>query len=259
MELSDTYSQISLDRLHTLLLDYSSKIPDKLQTLEELRFKAIPETLAQRKKDGDSFLEKTDVTSLVEWKLYVYPTNKFIRKTQSDEPRKHGTYRPNLAKLVASNSVKDICETTRDAFKIYKVDKQDYGKAITTLSKLKGIGPATASLLLSCYDPVSTPFFSDELYRYLHWEEGRSKGWDRKINYSIKEYRSLFERLTELRERLENSSSQDALAIDIEKAAYVLGQSALPGPKKSPSITEDAEDDKALRPPSSKRRRKAPL
>ena len=178
---------------------------------------------------------------------------------QSDKPRKHGTYRPNLAKLVASNSVKDICETTRDAFKIYEVNNQDYGKAITTLSKLKGIGPATSSLLLSCYDPVRVPFFSDELYRYLHWEEGRSKGWDRKINYSIKEYRSLFEKLTELRERLETDSSEAALAIDIEKAAYVLGQSALLSPRKVPPITEDAEDDKALRPPSPKRRRKAPL
>ena len=177
-------------------------------------------------------------------------------RPQSDNYRKHGTYRPNLAKLVASNSVEDICDITRDAFKIYEADNQDYGKAITALSKLKGIGPATSSLLLSCYDPVRVPFFSDELYRYLHWEEGRSKGWDRKINYSIKEYKSLFEKLTELRERLEKDSGKDIPAIDIEKAAYVLGKNALPRPEKLPSNSENAEDDKALRPPSPKRRRK---
>ncbi len=135
--------------------------------------------------------------------------------------------------------------------------KEDYGKSITALSKLKGIGPATASLLLSCYDPVKIPFFSDELYRYLHWEEGKSKGWDRKINYTIKEYKSLFERVTELRERLEKESGKTVSAIDIEKAAYVLGKDALPSPRKLPSDAEDAGGDKALQPPPPKRRRKA--
>ena len=139
---------------------------------------------------------------------------------------------------------------------MYEANNTDYGKSITALSKLKGIGPATSSLLLSCYDPVKIPFFSDELYRYLHWEEGKSKGWDRKINYTIKEYKSLFEKLAGLRERLEKVSGEKVSAIDIEKAAYVLGKDTMPSSKKFISDNEDAKDDKALQPPPPKRRRK---
>ncbi|KAL9135882.1 MAG: hypothetical protein Q9175_002907 [Cornicularia normoerica] len=208
MKATDSPSEISPATLHTHLLSYDSRIPDKIQELEELRLSTIPEALVQRKIDGEPFLEKTEVTSLVEWKL------------------KHGTYRPNLAKLVAANSVKDVRETTKNAFEVYEADKEDYGKSITALNKLKGIGPATSSLLLSCYDPVKIPFFSDELYRYLLWEEAKSKGWDRKINYTIKEYKTLFERVASLRERLEKESGKEVSAIDIEKAAYVLGAPA---------------------------------
>ena len=41
----------------------------QLSDLEELRLSTIPQTLAQRKGDGNAFLEKSEVTSLVEWKL----------------------------------------------------------------------------------------------------------------------------------------------------------------------------------------------
>lgn len=110
---------------------------------------------------------------------------------------------------------------------------------------------------MSCYDPVKIPFFSDELYRYLHWEEAKLKGWDRKINYTIKEYKSLFESMAKLRERLEKDSGNEVSAIDIEKAAYVLGKDGVSNSRKFPLDTEDAEGDKALRPPSPKRQRKA--
>ena len=140
---------------------------------------------------------------------------------------------------------------------MYEAHKEDYDRSITALSKLKGIGPATASLLLSSYDPVGIPFFSDEIYRYVLWEEAKLKGWDRKINYTIKEYRALFERVAALRKRLEEASGEIVSAVHIEKAAYVLGKNALPN-SPGPSInTEDAEDDKALLPPSPKRRKKA--
>ena len=140
---------------------------------------------------------------------------------------------------------------------MYEAQKEDYDKSMTTLSKLRGIGPATASLLLSSYDPVRIPFFSDEVYRYVLWEEAKLKGWDRKINYTIKEYRALFERVAALRKRLEEASGEEVSAVHIEKAAYVLGKNALPNLSESSIDTEDAEDDKALLPPRPKRRKKA--
>jgi len=50
---------------------YEDNVPKSLQSLEELRLREIPESLAQRRKDGNAFLDKTEVTALVEWKLYV--------------------------------------------------------------------------------------------------------------------------------------------------------------------------------------------
>lgn len=141
-----------------------------------------------------------------------------------------------------------------DAFEIYSKDNAHYGKAIIALGKLKGVGPATASLILSSYDPVKIPFFSDELFRYLHWSEVKSKGWDRKINYTIKEYRDLYDRTQEVRQRLEKESGDAVKAIDLEKMAYALGKDA----QRQKDNEIDDENDKALRAPSPKRRRKNP-
>ena len=71
MSATDSSSQMTLDTLYALILRYDSQVPDKIQGLDELRFRTIPETLVQRKKDGKTFLEKTELTSLVEWKLCV--------------------------------------------------------------------------------------------------------------------------------------------------------------------------------------------
>lgn len=145
-------------------------------------------------------------------------------------------------------------------------------KAISTLSKLKGIGPATASLLLSCYNPDQIPFFSDELFRWLHWQtdvggnakKRKSKGMEddgnvnRKINYTAKEYASIFGKTTTLRERLCKESGETITAVDIEKAAYKIIKSAQE--EKSIHALDDESDDavetKASRPPSTKRRKK---
>ena len=50
---------------------YQDHVPDKIQGLEELRLREIPEVIARRREDGSAFLEKTEVTGLVEWKLSV--------------------------------------------------------------------------------------------------------------------------------------------------------------------------------------------
>ncbi|KAL8960021.1 MAG: hypothetical protein Q9183_005536, partial [Haloplaca sp. 2 TL-2023] len=44
-------------------------VSEKNRQLEELRYHTIPEVLANRRKVGDAFLEKTEVQRLIEWKL----------------------------------------------------------------------------------------------------------------------------------------------------------------------------------------------
>ena len=144
-------------------------------------------------------------------------------------------------------------------------------KAISTLSKLKGIGPATASLLLSCYDPDTIPFFSDELFRWLHWQTDVSENSkkrkskdiedngnsNRKIGYTAKEYASIFDKTTNLRKRLSEESGETVTAVDIEKAAYTISQSAQDG-KLARDYYDDpdaAVESKALCPPSPNRRK----
>lgn len=53
---------------------YAKYVPSGLQGLDELRYNEVPKVLNQRTKDGEPFLEKTEVTGLVEWKLYHLST-----------------------------------------------------------------------------------------------------------------------------------------------------------------------------------------
>jgi predicted flap endonuclease-1-like 5' DNA nuclease len=89
--------------------------------------------------------------------------------------RKHGTFRPKLLSLVESNPAPQIASTTRTAYAelstlhhpklkpAYTKDDRPNPRAtaLKKLSELKGIGPATASLLMSVFDPDGVPFFSD--------------------------------------------------------------------------------------------------
>lgn len=87
----------------------------------------------------------------------------------------------------------------------------DTAAAVDGISKLKGIGPATASLLLSVHDPEHVIFFSDEAFWWLC-----CGGKKDVIKYNTKEYKELNQSVQMLAKRL------DVGATDIEKVAYVL-------------------------------------
>ena len=72
----------------------------------------------------------------------------------------------------------------------------------------------------------------------------------------------MYDKTRSLRERLEKESGQTVRAIDLEKMAYVLAKGAQQGPtgwvasKQEKRDHHDGEEsDKALRPPSIKRRK----
>lgn len=144
-----------------------------------------------------------------------------------------------------SNDRDTVEETTTSAFKLLP----DASKALKTLISLKGIGPATASLLLSVAAPDTVPFFSDELFRWCAWDEpGSPDGWQRKIKYNAKEYEFVLEKVNALVKRL------DVRAVDAEKVAWVLGKEGAivddgkeeePGVVKEDDIKEDVAETKA--------------
>lgn len=82
MKASENANTISFETFQFYVSAYESKIPPKIQGLENLRLKELPETVSQRKKDGDAFLEKTEVTALLEWKLCVL--NQRLQSLSSD-------------------------------------------------------------------------------------------------------------------------------------------------------------------------------
>ncbi len=131
------------------------------------------------------------------------------------------------------------------AFAAFDADPSDLPKALTTLAKLRGIGPATASLLLSCYDPATVPFFADELFLYVHWEERKGVGWDRKIGYTMKEYKALVEKVDMLRDRLNSENGHVVLAVDIEKVAYVLKRVDATGDGHAETVRDEVELERA--------------
>ena len=161
----------------------------------------------------DGYLTKDEVVQLVEWKL------------------KHGTFRPALLGMARAHPPDVIEDTTRRAFsELHHADSTSSTsalRALKTLCSLRGIGPATASLLLSCAAASEVPFFSDELYRWMLSDEpdtGKGLGWQRKIGYTDKEYSMLLEAVQRCRRTMSGSEWGKVGAMELEKVAYVLGR-----------------------------------
>lgn len=138
--------------------------------------------------------------------------------------RKHGTFRPSLMSLVSSNSEDVIKDTTARAYAAVSQPPsskpetliQGIMEALSILTSLRGIGPASASLLLSVRFPQSVPFFSDEAYQWLTYTLGDP--WATSIKYNVKEYRGMLAASLALCKRLEVD------AADVERVGWVLGQ-----------------------------------
>ena len=145
--------------------------------------------------------------------------------------------------LVSSNDSAAVQDTIAEALKVYEKGS-DVSKTLATLTKLRGIGPATASLLLAVHHPAEVPFFSDEAYYWL-CNDGRPES----LKYNMKEYDMLIAESRHLMKRL------DVSALDTEKVAYVLmkqgGQEVAPG--KSGSGKPDKTATSAPQAPDKKR------
>lgn len=151
------------------------------EELDEWRYDELPEQLEKRwKAEGEVWLTKTELQCLMDYKL------------------QKGKFRATLPKLISQNSADDVKEATSKGLTTWlekindiKLDK-DYIEAakiaIKDLSVLRGVGPATASLILSLLARIhrrAPPFFSDEAFLYYVLEPNRP---DTKIKYLAPEY-----------------------------------------------------------------------
>ncbi|OAA54978.1 hypothetical protein SPI_08482 [Niveomyces insectorum RCEF 264] len=199
-----------------------------------------------------------DVKTLVTWKL------------------RHGKFRPTLMKLVASNNPEAVRTVVQEALTVYKKSLTAAADgassfsssssslisaapspaaaiaAVRVLCLLRGIGPATASLLLAVHDPERVVFFGDEVYAWLC---GGAAHLPPK-KYNEREYEDVSRRAAALQARLNKSGDGggDVRAVDIEKVAFVLlkqdskpAETAPPPPQVK---TEKARPAKRKKPPT---------
>lgn len=127
------------------------------------------------KADG-YYLTKNELSNIMKWKL--------IR----------GQFRP-LQHMIDSNDSNFVKLCSKNALNILLDNniKINWKKAIKELTMLKGVGVATASIILAVFCPELCPFMSDELIKTVY------KG---KLDYTQKTYdfvqRALLEKLNNL-------------------------------------------------------------
>ena len=191
---------------------YASKMKDSKKVNEAVkrdkwRYDELPPTLGYPAKKGmETHMTLEQLGRLVQWKIT------------------HGHSRPFLPAMIRKNDAKTVKDTT--SFVAGQLaDLSHEGalpvdkalvlvlKALDHVSKLSGVGPATASLILSVYDPINVPFFEDEMFNWVSFDLGKAK-----LKYDKKEYSELFKRVWKMRERLETEVS----AVQVEKASFVL-------------------------------------
>ncbi|KAK2452673.1 DNA binding protein [Trifolium repens] len=192
-----------------------SKNKPNLVSLNQFYCNELPSLLHQR--NPNPFITTQELSKLMQWKL------------------SRGKWRPRLLDFVSSIDENVVKRASEKAFE----SLPDISKAITELSALKGVGPATASAVLAAFAPNLTPFMSDEA---MQAALGNSK------DYTLKQY-LIF--ANKLQEKAKELSSEEALFTpsDIERALWssAIGKSSASQPNKDPKTNPSK---------SSKRKRK---
>ncbi|KAF7961062.1 hypothetical protein EAE96_000729 [Botrytis aclada] len=184
----------TLARYPALLNKYAKDTKEGVTPLQELDRYRYVEAPAKF-KDGSNTFSIEDITKLVDWKL------------------RHGAYRPGFLKKVGKNSDELVEAATKDAFDYYKTNPTDIGVVINKLKDpLMGIGPATASLILSVRFPDHVTFFSDECFKWLV-NDGEHRPTPK---YNVAEFEKIHAAAKSLATRLRVNPLQ------IEKVAFVI-------------------------------------
>ncbi|KAI5956586.1 hypothetical protein KGF54_001061 [Candida jiufengensis] len=229
----------------------SKKFDNNTKTLEQLDYwkdNELQDIVKTRynPKDQTTYLTKNEVVNLMDWKL------------------SKGKFRPQLPKLIRSNSEKDVEQFTKDGFRIFLQysqslpkdftwikasieDREEYSKVLKSsmkeLCKLKGVGPATASLLLTCLfkinEKITPPFFSDEAFMYYVIDPSRP---NTSIKYNVKEY---LEEYIPILLKILREAETPVKFIDLEKGGWALKYYSLHDDDILISITNPfGEDEK---------------
>ncbi|CUA77482.1 hypothetical protein RSOLAG22IIIB_02497 [Rhizoctonia solani] len=191
----------------------------ELQALDEWRLKELPGLVKSREP---AFVDKPELQRLMEWKLT------------------RGKFRPTLPSLIAQNTPAKVKSSTQDAFlslcnmSSSSPPYQPFRALLKSLcGALKGVGPATGSLLLSIFDD-RVPFMSDEAYIWIMYAEQGAKKKD--IKYTEKGYLDYAVRMWEVAEKASVTPAE------LERVGWVLGREWLSGATLGPADTGDGKE-----------------
>lgn len=112
--------------------------------------------------------------------------------------RSRGSFRPRLKQLIMALGNEEVLSTTEQAFaELGEGALDDVKTAVTTLKKMKGVGPATATMVLQAKrDEV--PFMSDEAMMLVF-------NCDKvKLKYDLKTCMAYIEKINEIVTELKN-------------------------------------------------------
>jgi len=172
------------------LSSYSSRIESlnkpNLLSLDDFYRNQLPPVLHQR--NPNPYITTAELSKLMQWKLT------------------RGKWRPRLLDFVSSLDEAAVNSASSKAFQ----SLPDVSKAVSELTVLKGVGPATASAVLAAYAPDLAPFMSDEA---MEAALGNSK------DYSLKQYLLFADKLQTKAKEL--SSECDSFSpSDVERALW---------------------------------------
>ncbi|KAJ8284165.1 hypothetical protein COCON_G00030150 [Conger conger] len=154
--------------------DGKGKKHGRLLPLDKWYQEELPAAIAGR---SERYLTHSELAKLMEWKLT------------------RGKFRPRLQQLVETNSSETVERCTKKAFSLLP----DITAAITELSSLKALGPATASAVLAAGAPEQAAFMADEAVESIPNLKP--------IQYTVKHY-SLY--LQSVKERTQALNQADA-------------------------------------------------
>jgi hypothetical protein len=180
-----------LDSYWDVLREHKTK--PKLHDLERWFVNTLQESVART-----GVFTKNDLIKLIEWK------------------GTRGKFRPALVRFAKDQSDDAVCKASRKAFAALRKDKSETLSdesmliAMKPLLDLRGIGPATASAILSSGD-ARIPFMSDELLMACLR--------DRK--YTLKHYFSMVEKLKDARDRIRPRTGEMLTLRDMERIVFV--------------------------------------
>jgi len=128
-----------------------------------------------------AYMSSEELVKMMKWKL------------------SRGKFRPRLVQFAESNAPDFVKNTSEKGIKLAKQNK--VAAAITELSKLKGVGPATASGVLAAAVPEKCCFFADEVAAAI---PGLAP-----IKYTAEEYKSVNAFVSASAKRINDESPED--------------------------------------------------